>query len=139
MIYKEFKVGEKVYKLRLSAAACVETEKQLGKSILSVLMDMAPDKQPTGKGSGIAELKTMSLPLVGDIVTILHGALQKFHHEMTLAKTYDLYDEYIDAGGSYMDFFTILQDVLQVSGFLPKAATLAADKQVDKSAAAPAA
>jgi hypothetical protein len=127
MLYKEFTVGDKTYKLRLSARRCVEVEKKLGKSILSVLMDMAPDGMTADGGSDISQIKNVSLPLVGDIVTILHGSLQKFQHEITLDDTYDIYDNYIDAGGSYLDFFEILNGVLEVSGFLPKKAEAEAE------------
>lgn len=118
MLYTTLKVGNKEYKLRLDAQRSVEVEKQLGKHPLDVLLAMAPKGAQDGSTNDITG---MSMPFVGDICIILHGALQKYQHEIDLPKTYDLYDDYIDAGGSYMDFFGILQEILQVSGFLPKA------------------
>jgi hypothetical protein len=79
---------------------------------------MAPKGAQDGNTNDITG---MSMPFVSDIVTILHGSLGKYQHGITLDTTYELYDNYIDAGGSYMDFFGILQEILQVSGFLPKA------------------
>ena len=119
MLYKELQVGETTYKLRLSASACVEVEKRLGgKSVLSILMSMKPKNGTDGE----VDPTTINMPLISDIVTILHGALQKYQHDVDINKAFDIYDEYIDAGGSYTDFFGILQGVLEVSGFLPKAA-----------------
>jgi hypothetical protein len=115
----------KTYKLRLTAQRSVDLEKKLGKSVLSVLMDMAPDG--IDANGGTSQLKSISMPLVGDIVMILHASLQKFQHDIDIDKAYDIYDEYIDAGGSYMDFFEILRNVLEVSGFLPKKAKAKAE------------
>ena len=121
MLYSTFTVGDKEYKLRLTAQSTVDVERQLGKSVLDVLLSMAPDNL-SGADPENVSLKGMSMPRVGDIVIILHGALQKYQHSMTLPDTYALYDAYIDAGGSYNDFFEVLQGILQVSGFLSKAA-----------------
>lgn len=114
MLYSTFKCGDKEYKLRLTAQSIVEVEKQLGKSVLDVLLAMAPEDMSK------MSVKSISLPLMQDVVTILHGALQKFQHGITMNDTYGIYDEYIETGGSYMDFFNVLQGVLKVSGFLPK-------------------
>jgi hypothetical protein len=118
MLYTIITVGNTEYKLRLTAQTTVDVEKKLGKSVLDVLLRMAPKGAQDGNTNDITG---MSMPFVSDIVTILHGSLGKYQHGITLDTTYELYDNYIDAGGSYMDFFGILQEILQVSGFLPKA------------------
>ncbi|WP_044736516.1 DUF6096 family protein [Geobacillus kaustophilus] len=105
MLYKEFKVGEKEFKLRMVASSIVALEKQLGgQNPLNILM---------GIESG-------QLPPVSAVLQILHAALQKFHHGMTYEKVLELYDEYVELGNSYTDLIPILIDVFKVSGFLPK-------------------
>jgi hypothetical protein len=122
MLYSTLKVGEKEYKLRLTAQSSVEVEKQLGKSVYDMVLGIAPESMNTSSTKEDISIRGMSMPLISNIVTILHGSLQRYQHSVTLDDTYDIYDEYIDAGGSYMDFFEILMNVLKVSGFLPQEA-----------------
>lgn len=119
MLYVTETIAGKEYKLRLGAQNIADIEKKLGKSVLDVLLSMAPDDMNAGNAESV-NIKGMSTPKVGEICIILHGAMQKYQHGTTIEQVYDLYDEHIDAGGSYMDFFGIFNDVLEVSGFLPK-------------------
>ncbi|MBB6716370.1 DUF6096 family protein [Clostridium gasigenes] len=104
MKYTEFKVGEKEYKLKLGAAETISVEKKLGANLLNMFIKAGKDE----------------LPKLGDILIVLHGAMQKYTHGTTLANVYDLYDEYIDNDGSYMDLISVLTEVLQDSGFFKK-------------------
>lgn len=105
MKYTEFKVGEKEFKLRLGAGEIVNLEKKLGKNPLDILMNVE-------KGE---------LPKIGDTLTILHAAMQKFHHNMTMEKVYQLYDEYVDEGNAYTDLIPVILEVFKVSGFFKEA------------------
>jgi hypothetical protein len=123
MLYEIVTIAGKEFKLRLGAQDCADVEKRLGKSVLDVLLAMAPDEMPAdGKSETMGNLKGMSTPKVGEVCIIIHGAMQKFQHGTTLDQIYDLYDEHIDKGGSYNDFFDIIYRILEVSGFLPKRA-----------------
>jgi len=105
MKYTEFKVGEKEFKLRLGACEIINLEKKLGKNPLDILMNVE-------KGE---------LPKIGDTLTIIHAAMQKFHHNITIETVYQLYDEYVDEGKSYIDLIPIILEVFKVSGFFRKA------------------
>ncbi|RKD22455.1 hypothetical protein SAMN02745883_00691 [Caminicella sporogenes DSM 14501] len=105
MRYTEFKVGEREFKLRLGAGEIVNLEKKLGKNPLDILMNVE-------KGE---------LPKIGDTLTILHAAMQKFHHGMTMEKVYQLYDEYVDEGNTYTDLIPVILEVFKVSGFFKEA------------------
>ncbi|WIF95014.1 DUF6096 family protein [Caminicella sporogenes] len=105
MRYTEFKVGEKEFKLRLGAGEIVNLEKKLGKNPLDILMNVE-------KGE---------LPKIGDTLAILHAAMQKFHHNITMEKVYQLYDEYVDEGNAYTDLIPIVLEVFKVSGFFKEA------------------
>ena len=117
-------IAGKEYKLRLGARDAADVEKRLGRSALDVLLAMAPaqipDIDPDNPDLAKIPVKTMSMPGVGDICVILHGALQKYQHGISLNDVYDLFDAHIDGGGNYDDFIGILSDVLEVSGFLPR-------------------
>jgi len=104
MLYKIWTVGEEEYKLRLAARNAVELEDKLGKHPLEVLL----------------ELQESSLPKVKDTCLILHAALQKFNHGMTLDKVYDLYDEYIEAGNSIQEVLELIMDIFKTAGFIPE-------------------
>lgn len=101
MRYTEFKVGEKELKLRLGAMAIANVEKKLGANLLDIFMKVE-------KGE---------LPKISDFIIILHGSLQQLNSGYTLEKVYDLYDEYIENGGSYVDLIGVLMNVLKISGF----------------------
>lgn len=104
MLYKIWTVGGEEYKLRLAARNAVELEDKLGKHPLEVLL----------------ELQESSLPKVKDTCLILHAALQKFNHGMTLDKVYDLYDEYIEAGNSIQEVLELIMDIFKTAGFIPE-------------------
>lgn len=118
MLYTLAKIAGKEYKLRLGAQDAADVEKRLGRSALDVLLAMAPEDMDPNNMS----LKGMATPRVGDLCIILHGAMQKYQHGITLPQVFDLYDEHIDQGGSYEDFIGVLKDILEVSGFLPRGA-----------------
>lgn len=105
MKYTEFKVGEKELKLRLGAVASTNVEKKLGKSLLDIFMK-------AGEGQ---------LPKVEDVIIILHGSLQQLNANYNMEKVYELYDEYVELGGSYIDLIAVLTEVLKTSGFFKQA------------------
>lgn len=118
MRYTEFKVGDKEYKLRLAANEIVNIENKLGGSILSIFMGA----------------KEGELPATGQLLMVLHGALQKYNHGITQKDTYDIYDDYIDEGGTFEDLLEKLMEVFEVSGFfkaegLEKAKTERSNKE----------
>jgi len=100
MLYYEITIGKKDLKLRLDARNCVDLERKMGKSPLGIFMQA--DK---------------SLPRLEDLISIFHGSLQKYNKGFTLDKTYDLYDEYIEAGNTFIDFIPVIMEIFKVSGF----------------------
>lgn len=102
MKYTELKVGDKEYKLRLTAGEMVNLEKKIGGNVLEIFM--SKDK----------------IPSMEELLIVLHGALQKFHHNITLKDVYDIYDEYVDNGNTFEDLIEVIIDVLEVSGFFKK-------------------
>ncbi len=102
MRYTEFRVGDSEYKLRLATNEIINIEKKIGGNVLDILM------------------KKEKIPSMEELLMVLHGALQKFHHNITIKDTYEIYDEYVDNGGTFEDLIEVIMDVFEVAGFFKK-------------------
>lgn len=103
-MYIELMIGNETYKLRLNTRASVSLEKALGKSPLSVFM----------------ELDSGAMPQLSDMLAILHACLQPLHHGITMDKTYDLFDRYVEDGHTLFDLIPVFIEVFQESGYISK-------------------
>lgn len=99
MMYVDFNVGDKTYKLRLATRNIVALEKAIGKNPLGVF----------GNGD--------ELPSVTTMVNILFFSLQKFHHGISITDAYDIFDEYLEENGM-TSFISVILDVYKVSGLI---------------------
>jgi len=113
MLYTTLKVGNQEYKLRLPAKIAVDVERKIGKSLLMVF----------GEG------KMSDLPSIETVVTVLHGSLQAYQHGITMDDAYEIYDRYIENGGSYAGMMRELVEVLKISGFFKAAPTTETSKK----------
>lgn len=104
MNYITLKIKDKELKLRLNARATVQLEKKLGKNPMEVFMGVEQGHLPT----------------LADLIIVLHGCLQALEHGYTEDKVYDLFDEYVEDGGSVMDLIPVIVEVFQASGIIPK-------------------
>lgn len=104
MMYVDFTVNNKDYKLRLNTRNIVSLEKQLGCNPLSIF------------GSGD------TIPTVTTMVTILHASLQQYQHNITLTDAYDIFDSWIADGNTTVDFVPTILEIYKVSGIIPKEA-----------------
>lgn len=102
MLYYDFEVGNKNYKLRLNTRNTIALEKQLGCNPLGIF----------GDGS--------TLPTVNQMVTILWASLQQYNHNLSLNDAFDIFDSYIEDGHVMTDFFNVIIEVYKVSGLMPK-------------------
>lgn len=103
--YATITINGNDYRCRLSARNCVELEKKMGKNPLNVFMVLADGSV---------------YPNLDDMIMIFHASLQKFHHNLKLEDTYDIFDEYVDEGHTLIDLIPFLLEVFQVSGLIPK-------------------
>lgn len=101
MEYVEFKVGNEEYKLRLGANEIINLERKLNDNPLNVLMKIQDD----------------GLPRTETLLQILHASLQRFHHGISIEDVNDIYDEYVENGGTFTDLLTEMVEVFKVSGF----------------------
>lgn len=101
MLYSEFEVNGKEYKLRLGARDIVKLEKKLGGNPMNIFM----------------AVENGDLPRLEAIILILQASMTKYHSGMSVDDVYDLYDEYMAEGGTYMEMIPVLLDIFKVSGF----------------------
>lgn len=119
MMYKVLTIGEKEYKLKLTTSATILIEDKLGGNILDPIIEMGASAPMDSKGNvNMKKMNKIPIPPLKYMVTVLYGALQKFHHGITFDKTCDLVDEYIEGGKSQMDLFEFIMDLLTESGIL---------------------
>lgn len=105
MMYYEFEVGNKVYKLRLTTRNVVSLEKQLGCNPLGIF----------GNGE--------TLPTVSQMVAILYCSPQQFEHGITLNDAYDIFDKYLEEGHVITDFVAVIIEIYRVSGIIKEETT----------------
>lgn len=102
-MYTEITIGNENYKLRLTTRNLIEVEKALGHNPLQMFMEIDNDV----------------LPKLSDIAVLLHYSLQTFHHGISLEKTYDLIDKYLE-DKTIWELVPVLLDVFKECGFVEK-------------------
>ena len=115
MLYSSLQVGEKEYKLRLTAKNAIALEKSLGRHPLAVIMELSEE----------------ALPSTEDMCKILHASLQTYHHDISLDDTYDIYDNMIADGKSFADVILILVQIFNTAGFIPEETEIEAPAEED--------
>ena len=100
MMYVDFRVKDKEYKLRLNTRNTVNLEKQLGCNPLAIF----------GDGEDIPTVTTM--------VQVLYASLISYNHGLTLNDAYDIFDNYLSDGHTVTDFITVIIDIYKVSGII---------------------
>lgn len=98
-------VGDRDIKLKLKTSAVVELENKYKQNLLSIM----------GEGEG-------GMPALVVMLDIVYAAAKDWNHGLKKNEVYDLYDQYLDEGGSMLKFYTnVFMDVFLVSGFFSEA------------------
>ncbi|MGL4571981.1 MAG: DUF6096 family protein [Clostridium sp.] len=102
MARKQFaiwQVGEEEYKLKLKTSTTCSLEEKLGTSLINVI-------------------STGNMPSLTVMLTIAHYAIKDYNSNIKYKDVQDIFDTYIDEGGSQLEFFTkVIMDIYKVSGF----------------------
>ena len=86
------------YKLKLSTSAIIELESKLNCNLLRVLDE------------GLPSLQIMAM--------LIHAALKKYNHSISLSDVNDILDDYFEDGGSQLDLLqNVIIPIFNVSGF----------------------
>lgn len=100
----EFKVGDKTYELKLTTRGVVKLEKAIKKNPISLFV--------TDEGRN-------RIPTTGEVAMVLFYALQP--EVKNVDEVYDIIDIFVENDGSFNDIISIVVDVFQTCGILPKA------------------
>lgn len=108
MARKQFaiwKVGDEEYKLKLKTSTLCDLEEKIGTSLMNAL------------GSG-------NMPALKIMLTITHYAMKDYNSNIKFKDVQNLFDKYVDEGGSQLEFFTkVIMDIYKVSGFFTESQT----------------
>lgn len=108
-----WKIGEEEYRLKLTTGEISRLEQMYGGSLINLL----------NTETGMTPLCTM--------LDITHGGLQKFNSNIDRSDVNDMFDRYIDEGGSQTEFLSdILIPLFQVSGFFSGALETKMEKEM---------
>lgn len=87
------------YKLKMKTSTVVQLEEKLGRSLIDIF-------------------STNGMPPLSIMLTILHGAMKDWNSNIKRSDVDDLFDKYLDEGGSQLEFFAkTFMDIYKVSGF----------------------
>lgn len=92
-------VGDEEYRLKLTTAAKIEAEKKLGFSLMEAI----------GK-----------VDYAETFAVVLWAALQKYHSNWSLVRTYTLVDKLEDEGCTMNEKANIILEIMKVSGFFTR-------------------
>lgn len=97
--YATWKVGDEEYKLKLTTSAITKLEQEFKTNLLNILM-------------------SNSMPSLFIMLKVVHAAMQKFNHGIKEKEVQELFDQYLDDGGSQTEFLTdVILPTFQASGF----------------------
>lgn len=97
--YALWKVGDEEYKLKLTTSAITKLEQEFKTNLMNIMM-------------------SNSIPSLFIMLKIVHAAMQKFNHNIKEKDVQELFDRYLDEGGSQTEFLTdVILPVYQASGF----------------------
>ena len=102
MIYKEFKVGDKVYKLRLTTKDICDLETDITCNPLMIF----------GKNGD-------RVPTVSIMVAVLYRSLQSLNHGISREEAFNIFDEWLEKEDKVVtDFIKVIVDIYKVSGLI---------------------
>lgn len=94
-------VDGETYKLKLTTSDISELEQKYKSNLMNVM----------GTGNS-------GMPALTVMLDITHAAIRKYHHGIKRAELNEIFDKYIDEGGSQLNFYTeIYMGIFTVSGF----------------------
>lgn len=102
MLYKEFKVGNETYKLRLTTSDIINLEQEINCNPL-LIFGKQGDKIPT----------------VSTMVSILFHSLQSLQHGINRTQANAIFDRWIEEEDkTVVEFVEVIVDIFKVSGLI---------------------
>lgn len=105
--YAVWTVGDEEYRLKLTTADIVRLESRYKKNLMAV---MGEDES--------------GMPALAVMLDVTHAAMQKYQHGIKSEKLYEIFDKYLEEGGSQLEFYmSVYMEIFAVSGFFSKRLT----------------
>lgn len=109
-------VGGEEYKLKLPTSAIITLEEQYGCNLLKL---------------------AQTAPKLKDMMKITYHAMRPYKPKLKETEVYELFDQYVDEGGSQTDFTTdVFFEIYKVSGFFSEKQAEVIDVGMEKRTAA---
>lgn len=103
--FQVWEVGSEVYKMKLGTAEIAELEMKYKTNLMNIM----------GAGQG-------GMPALTTMLDVAHAAMKKYNHSIKRKELDDMFDRYIDEGGSQLNFYTeIYMGIFSASGFFSNA------------------
>ena len=97
--YCTWEVGGEEYKLKLTAANIEDLEKKYKTNLVNLMV-------------------SDSMPALSTMLDVTHAAMGKYHHKIKRRDVTEIFDEYIDGGGSQAEFYaSVYMQIFTASGF----------------------
>lgn len=94
-------VGGKTYRLKLRTSTIVELETRYKTNLMNIM----------GAGEG-------GMPALSVMLDVAHAAMKEWQHGITKSEVQNLFEKYVDEGGSQLSFYTsVYMEIFTVSGF----------------------
>ncbi len=99
--FQIWEVGGETYRLRLDTAGISQLEQRYKTNLMNVM----------GTGNG-------GMPALSIMLDVTHAAMSKYHHGIKRNQLDGIFDQYIEEGGSQLNFYTeVYMGIFTVSGF----------------------
>lgn len=114
--FQVWDVDGKKYRLKLDTAGISELEQKYKTNLMNVM----------GSGNG-------GMPALTVMLDVAHVAMQKFQHGIKRGELNELFDKYVEQGGSQLSFYTeIYMGIFTASGFFSTSLAQEMDTAVEK-------
>lgn len=96
-----WEAGGERYRLKLKTSAVMELESKYKTNLMNIM----------GAGQG-------GMPALSVMLDVAHAAMKDWQHGITKAEVQNIFEKYVDEGGSQLSFYTsVYMDIFAVSGF----------------------
>lgn len=112
-----WEVGGERYKLKLKTPSIVELENKFKTNLLNVM--------GSNEGGGMPALSIM--------LEVTHAAMKEWHHGIKPKDVLEMFDKYLDEGGSQLQFYTeVYMKIFTASGFFSQALAQDMEKTLEE-------
>ena len=99
--FQVWNVGGETFKMKLDTSGISELEQKYKTNLMNVM----------GTGNG-------GMPALTVMLDVAHAAMRKYHHGVKRTDLNEIFDRYVEDGGSQLAFYTeIYMGIFSVSGF----------------------